>query len=246
MISKVSWSSTSQPVAVTSSSLPRWRGGAATPDVAPPNGQARRRLRTRAALLGAGRELLVEGRTQASIEEITQRAGVGFGTFYNHFESKEQLFGGALFDVLDRYTDWLRSATGELDDPAEIFAASFRLTGRLAVANPGLLAPLLASGTEVLLVERGLRVSALEDLERGVAEGRFTAMRPDVLLMVVGGALLGLVRLLVTDPGSTSEDVIDDVAAAVLRMLGVSDADATAVVSRPVGDLPDLGTWLGE
>ena len=48
-------------------------------------------------------EGLVEGREHASIEEITKRAGVGFGSFFNHFEGKEEFFEEAVLEVLDLY-----------------------------------------------------------------------------------------------------------------------------------------------
>ena len=37
------------------------------------------------------------------ILEITQAADVGMGSFYNHFESKEQLFEAAVEAVMDAY-----------------------------------------------------------------------------------------------------------------------------------------------
>ena len=53
----------------------------------------RRKARTRQALLDAAVRLITEGRgDRASIQEITDEADIGFGSFYNHFESKEQLF----------------------------------------------------------------------------------------------------------------------------------------------------------
>ena len=56
----------------------------------------RRRERTRNALIGAARKFLSEGRSAVSIQEITDAADVGFGSFYNHFQSKEQLFDEAV------------------------------------------------------------------------------------------------------------------------------------------------------
>ncbi len=208
----------------------------ASPDSPAPNGQARRRARTRSALLTAACELLAERRTNASIEEITKRAGVGFGTFYNHFATREDLFSAAVMEVLDTYSTWLRSATARLDDPAEIFSASFRLTGRLASQTPGMLAPLLAQGTEVLLVERGLRVHAIEDMARGVEAGRFVPDDPEVLLMAVGGALLGLVRLINADPGRDHVADTDAMARRTLMLLGLNAQEAAGVVAR---DLPE-------
>jgi AcrR family transcriptional regulator len=53
----------------------------------------RRKARTRQALIDAAVRLIAEGRgDRASIAEITEEADIGFGSFYNHFDSKEQLF----------------------------------------------------------------------------------------------------------------------------------------------------------
>ena len=64
----------------------------------------RRKARTRQALIDAAVRLIAEGRGErASIQEITEAADIGFGSFYNHFESKEQLFETASSEVLERW-----------------------------------------------------------------------------------------------------------------------------------------------
>ena len=60
------------------------------------HGHERRRARTRAALVSAALGFLVEGRTDVAVQEITEAAGVGQGSFYNHFVSKEALYDAAL------------------------------------------------------------------------------------------------------------------------------------------------------
>jgi len=56
----------------------------------------RRKARTHQALIDAAVRLIAEGRGErASIQEITEEADIGFGSFYNHFESKGQLFQAA-------------------------------------------------------------------------------------------------------------------------------------------------------
>ncbi|HJC59949.1 MAG TPA: TetR/AcrR family transcriptional regulator [Candidatus Dietzia intestinigallinarum] len=207
-------------------------------------GQTRRRLRTRSALLGAARELLAEGREDASIKEITARAGVGFGSFFNHFPGgKDELWFAAVMEVLDEYARWLATATADVDDPAERFARSFRLTGRLALSNPDLLAPVLARGTELLFLEGGVRTAAIADITSGVESGRFVPLDPEVHLVVVGGALLGLVRMLATEPGKASPELVDEVAASALRMLGLDGATAEELCGHP---LPDGLSWGGD
>lgn len=95
----------------------------------PVNRLERRKQRTRSALIKAAQQLIVEGRLNVPVLEITQLADVGMGSFYNHADSKEELFEAAVADVLDSYGAVLDSLTIGMDDPAETFAASFRLTG---------------------------------------------------------------------------------------------------------------------
>jgi AcrR family transcriptional regulator len=210
------------------------------PCAPPPNGQARRRQRTHQAFLDAAAQLLAEGRTSASIEEITRRAGVGFGTFYNHFDTKEQLFEEAVLGLLDSYATWLRNVTSELQDPAESFARSFRLTGRLAVRRADLFAPILNAGTEVMFMERGLRQAALADIRAGIATGRFIDEDPEILLVAVGGALLGLVRLISSGTLPGPDRATDALATRLLCLLGLDAADAHALTARPLPPTPDL------
>ncbi|MGB1581288.1 MAG: TetR/AcrR family transcriptional regulator, partial [Nevskiales bacterium] len=64
------------------------------PDTSPakePRG-ARRKRQTRDKLMKAALQLMAErGKDGVAINEITEAADVGFGSFYNHFESKEAI-----------------------------------------------------------------------------------------------------------------------------------------------------------
>src|SRR5258708_39986734 len=64
----------------------------AVPEEREPRG-ARRKRETRARLLDAALKLMAErGMEGVAVNEITEAADVGFGSFYNHFESKESIF----------------------------------------------------------------------------------------------------------------------------------------------------------
>lgn len=105
----------------------------------PANRFERRRARTRHALIAAAQGILAEqGTSEASIQQIAERADVGFGSFYNHFQTKAELFEAAVVDALEEYGKLIDSITGDLDDPAEVFAVSVRLTFRLADTHPEL------------------------------------------------------------------------------------------------------------
>src|SRR4029453_9564393 len=96
----------------------------------------RRKARTRASLVRAAQGFIAAGRTNVPIQEITQAADVGMGSFYNHFETKEELFDAAVEDALDAFGAVMDRLTAGIDYPAQVFAQSFRLTGRLHRPRP--------------------------------------------------------------------------------------------------------------
>jgi AcrR family transcriptional regulator len=54
----------------------------------PQNRFQRRKLRTRAALIGAAQSFIAAGQLSVPILDITRAADVGMGSFYNHFATK--------------------------------------------------------------------------------------------------------------------------------------------------------------
>src|SRR6187200_1042802 len=91
----------------------------------------RRKQRTRAALISAAQGFIAEGRLSVPVLDITQAADVGMGSFYNYFDSKEELFAVAVGEALDAHGALLDALIADIDDPAETFGCRFRLTGRL-------------------------------------------------------------------------------------------------------------------
>ncbi len=59
---------------------------------------------------------------------------------------------------------------------------------------------MLANGLALLSSERGLAPRALRDIKAGVAAGRFKVDDPELALVMAGGALLGLGKLLRDNP----------------------------------------------
>ena len=97
----------------------------------------RRKAQTRHKLIAAARAMLAsDTAAQASIQEITDTADVGFGSFYNHFSSKAELFEAAVADVLDELGALLDQLSVDVDDPALAFARSVRLICGCAATAP--------------------------------------------------------------------------------------------------------------
>jgi AcrR family transcriptional regulator len=201
----------------------------------------RRKARTRQALIDAAVRLIGEGRGErASIQEITEAADIGFGSFYNHFESKDDLFRTASEEALERWGQMIDRACADLHDPAEVFATALRISGRLGWSHPDLARFITGAGLDLLTIPRGLAPRALRDIKRGQAAGRFTMPHADIAVSTVAGGLLGLLSMRQRHPEQVDETTVDQLAEAILRMLGVPTRDAKRIAARR---LPDIAGW---
>ncbi|MFI8823516.1 TetR/AcrR family transcriptional regulator [Streptomyces sp. NPDC053431] len=209
------------------------------PRSAPPSNRfERRRAETRGALVRAARRILAEtGDTSVSIQAIAERADVGFGSFYNHFDSKTELFEAAVQDALEEFGQTFDENLAGIDDPAELVATGFRLSARMAESHPELMQVLRRRGLGHIHSDNGLSRRARRDIEVGMASGRFTAVDPAVALSALGGTLLSLVELRFARPDVDGDDAAVNLAEMVLRMLGVPPDDAHEVARRPLPDL---------
>ena len=202
----------------------------------------RRKMRTRAALIRAAQGFIAAGKLNVPVLEITQAADVGMGSFYNHFDSKEQLFQAAVNEVLDELGAILDKLTGEGEDPAETFARSFRLVGRLVRRRPEMSRVLLNTGLTLISADRGLAPRALRDIDAATRAGRFSVDDPMLALAVAGGALMGLGQLLHDQPERDDAETADRVTRDVLIMFGLPADEAAEICGRPLPDLDELTT----
>lgn len=84
------------------------------------NRRERRRLETRERLYRAALELFGErGFLETTVEDITEAADVGKGTFFNYFPTKEHVlaaYGGERIAAVERAREKARSTTGSVLD----------------------------------------------------------------------------------------------------------------------------------
>ncbi|QFQ97004.1 TetR family transcriptional regulator [Streptomyces phaeolivaceus] len=209
---------------------------------APPGNRfERRRAETRQALVRAARRILAEtgdtGDTGASIQTIAERADVGFGSFYNHFSSKAELFDAAVADALEEFGRTFDERLAGIEDPAELVAAGFRFSVRMVDSHPELMQVLRRRGLQHIHSDQGLAPRALRDLQAGIASGRFLPSDPVVTLTAMGGSLVSLVELRFNRPDIDPDTTATALAELMLRMLGVPPDEAHAISHRALPDL---------
>ncbi|MFG3289089.1 TetR/AcrR family transcriptional regulator [Streptomyces sp. NPDC048179] len=204
-----------------------------------------RRARTRSALVCAAQRLLAEGRTDVPVLEITELADIGVGSFYNHFDSKEELFRVAVEEALEWWGDLMDRLTTGFDDPAVAYAQSFRMTGRLHRRHQELSKVLLNHGLELAHADRGLAPRALKDIRAAVDARRFEVADLDLALAVTAGATLALAALLHAQPDRDDGKSTDRVALGLLQQFGVPADEAERICSLALPDLDLVDTMTG-
>jgi len=179
----------------------------------------------------------------ASIQEITATADVGFGTFYNHFDGKPQLFEAAAEQVFEQWGEQLDRWNAASDDPAEIYAAAFRRSGRLLVTHSDEAKLIAYSGYHLLDSKIGLGPRARRDLRRAVKAGRFTIDDVELALAKTAGFLFGLLHTWLQTPAKVGADQVDDAAEELLRIFGLKPAEARRIAHRPLEGADELAFW---
>jgi AcrR family transcriptional regulator len=101
-------------------------------------------LRNRAKLVAAARELFARNGVAVSVEEITHRAGVGMGTLYRHFKTKDELIDAVLEDAFAEILA-LGERAAAADDAWAGLQAFFESVLELRFQNRGV-RELIASG----------------------------------------------------------------------------------------------------
>ncbi|MFH8344920.1 TetR/AcrR family transcriptional regulator [Streptomyces sp. NPDC018045] len=115
---------------------------AASEKAAPARADARR---NRELVLRAARTAFEEQGLGVPLGEIARRAGVGTGTVYRHFPSKDALFRATVADRVRLFTDTARDLV-DATDPVAVFFRFLASVVRLASRNKALCDALEAAG----------------------------------------------------------------------------------------------------
>jgi AcrR family transcriptional regulator len=195
--------------------------------------RTRRRAQTRASLIEAARTTFArQGIDATRINEITDEADVGFGSFYNYFDSKDAIVAAVVEEAATAAGDSIDRATRAIEDPAEVVAVAHRSIVRRAAEEPEFGWLLVRLEISHDLVMAALSPYAARDLKRGVRAGRFEVDDANVALIAAGGALLAVIRAVLQ--GRAKLSAAEQHAAGVLRMFGLSRDDAAEVANRPL------------
>ena len=135
--------------------------------------------RNRARVLDAARTAFAEAGLDVGVEEIARRAGVGKGTLYRRFPTKEALVRAIFEDILDEMERNV-AASEAVEDAGEAFEHYLNSSARMQASNQGffdVVAHGLGAGALTDEQRRRIVAAATGPLQRAQAAG---AIRDDL------------------------------------------------------------------
>jgi AcrR family transcriptional regulator len=192
----------------------------------------RRRLRTRAALLAAAREVFAsQGVGAVTIQDITDAADVAKGSFYNHFDSKDAILRALVEEILADLGRGLDVLSEPLrDDPARVIAVCLRHTLRAFIEDPTLGWFALRAGEAIAVSDVALGAYGRRDIRSGIQSGRFHCDDVEMVFTMIGGGAEALLRRRLE--GELPAEAEVSFTAHALRLLGIPDDEASAIAGE--------------
>jgi AcrR family transcriptional regulator len=168
--------------------------------------------RNRARVLEVAYDTFAAEGLSVPIDEIARRAGVGAGTVYRHFPTKEDLFRAVVEDRIQRIVNEGRDLLAS-DDPGALFSFLRSMVLQWGAADRGLADALAGIGIDIKTAMPDAEEAFLgllgELLKAAQDAGR---ARPDVDVADVKAILSGCLAMQVADPAAAdrlTEVVLD-------------------------------------
>ncbi|MEV4149407.1 TetR/AcrR family transcriptional regulator [Amycolatopsis sp. NPDC049691] len=134
--------------------------------------------RNRAKVLAAAEEAFAADGLAVPLDDIARLAGVGAGTVYRHFPSKEALFQAVVLERIEQFAEEARGLAAA-DDPGAVFLDYFVRVIKQASLNRAICDALAESGGHAFKAGAGddFRAALAELLKRAQDAG---AVRRDI------------------------------------------------------------------
>lgn len=211
----------------------------AAPEEARPNRMSRQRQKTHNRLINAALSVMArKGADATTINDITETADVGFGSFYNHFSSKEEILTVAIEELFEHIGQQIDGAIKAISDPLEALATALRLFIGIILTKPEWAKFIVRVSLVPGYKKIGLFPRLFRDI-RIVEESGVKIVDSGTATYAVGGSILFLVIALLEDD-LPAEGAPERITAAALRILGVSEDEIARLMHRPLPELPEV------
>lgn len=194
----------------------------------------RKRERTRGELVAAAERLVaVHGLDAISIDDITEEADVAKGTFYTHFEDKDDLAAAIGARIRDELEERITALNDGVVDTAVRMANGLSSVLAFAIANPVRARALLRLSPSAVDPDAPINTGIRNDVAAGMKARRFwTASLNAGVVGTIGIAMSAMMRVTDTarrlpDPHAFAAEVITT----ALVALGLKPVEAARLAT---------------
>lgn len=171
------------------------------------------------AILDAAQELIAQhGYAGFSIRDLSRESGLAKGTIYHHFQDKREIYRHVMERDLFQLSARMQEAVADADDPVvwlRCFVRAFlqqaeerRSHIRSLVRELGAMEDGMLQIAKKVREQVGGRVEAI--IEKGIAQGRFRNIPPQVAVMSLIGAMNTYIAWqLVVEDGTVDAGIAD-------------------------------------
>ena len=191
-----------------------------------------KRERTRALILDAIVETIARhGLDGTTIREIVETASVSHGTFYNHFENRDDAIRVAAMSVAHEIVATISDTIKRLDVADEAIVAATYSFMAAAIKRPSWAKTLAAT---VVMLDATIDPSSAK-LEQLIAQGYSSGIFRVPVTPLLSLQVRAIQALAISKAEASSNAALSQTCEAILRLLGRTPAEAEAAVKTTLG-----------
>jgi AcrR family transcriptional regulator len=172
-----------------------------------------------------------------TIDEIIAEAAVARGTFYNYFQTREEVLTAVAAALSDRMNHGIWAQSEAITDPAVRMAIAMRQFLHQARRDSTWGWMIVRTGLVAAPLSDTIKTGVTTDLMAGIKLGRFRVeCAPVAIDMVLGTGLMAMRTIL---NGQAEADYPEQVVRLILKSLGVESGEAEAIAFQYLEVLPN-------
>jgi AcrR family transcriptional regulator len=205
-------------------------------DVPKARGRGGRRLTARDKLIAAGYDVMSRnGLESSTIVQIIEEAGVGVGSFYNHFESKEDLAKAIFADRAEAFGAMLEQTALSSTNIAAATCFAFRQLIEKVESDAMWAAFIVQLEPSMQMMDGLLRDHARTAITFGVDRGMLKIDNVEAGITAIHAVMFAIAKSVLTGGLSSQEAHRSSLFA--LRMFGVEEDEAVRLSRMPMASL---------
>ena len=201
-----------------------------------------KRERTRASLIAAAYRVLARKEIDAvTIDEIIAEAAMARGTFYNYFQTREEVLTAVATALSDRMNHSIWADCAQIADPATRMAIAIRQFLHQAMRDATWGWVIVRSGLVAAPLSETISTGVTTDLEAGMRLQRFQVENKQAAIdLILGTGLMAMRTIL---GGHPAPDYPEQIAKLILTTLGVEAQEAHSIAFQVLEPLTATQLW---